>query len=91
MVLVGWIEISIGNANSVRIQQGKNEIQKKNKMKKFQVLQCWIRICYLPVFLQIRMLPTTSQKKKKNLDFYRFCDFFMNFHDANVPSSNKHK
>ncbi len=37
----------------------------------------WIRIRIRNLFVQIRILPSKSEKMKKNLDF---CDFFMTFY-----------
>ncbi len=38
-----------------------------------------IRIRHYFVQIRIQILPSTSKKSKKNLDFYYFCDFFLIF------------
>ncbi len=54
----------------------------------------WIRIRILNLFVPIRILPSTSKKRKKNLDFYCFVTslwLFIFEDDENVPSKrNKH-
>ena len=55
----------------------------------------WIRIRISNLYVRIRILPPTSKKFKKNLDFYCLWllnDFLSLKNDVNVPSErNKHK